>query len=182
MIRKSACVVVLTLVLLAGCTKKEEAAPTVGSEAVPVAKAGSKAIHWEKIARIPFARLQGLLPDTVLGMKRSELRGSTTPDGERTYSEASADYKGADDTVLTLTIQDHPVQAVENVSSKTTSFKGFPVTQEEENSDHAAFHIAVGDRFIVQADGQKLKAAQLRSAVEKLDLGKLASWKLEGVK
>ena len=187
MIRPSVCLVVVALVLVAGCTKKDEAAqagaaPAAAGEPAAPKTAGGKTINWEKIQRVPFARMQALLPDTVLGFKRSDLRGSTNPDGERTYSEAAADYKGPGDTELRLLIQDHPVQAGENVSSKTTSFKSFPVTKEEENSDESRFHIVVGDRFIVEAYGQKLKVAQLKVALEKVDLAKLAMWKLEGVK
>lgn len=184
MIRKSACLFVVAVVLLEGCTKKDDAAPTTGSAATgaPAKAAGGKAVNWEKIERVPFARLQSLLPETVLGMKRGDVRGSTNPDGERTYSEGAADYTGPNETQLTLTVQDHPVQAVENISSKTTTFKGFPVFREHESSDESQFDIVVGERFIVEAHGQKLKVAQLKTALEKIDLAKLAGWKLEGVK
>jgi hypothetical protein len=189
MIRTSVSLVIV-LVVLAGCTKKDDqaaqaagaAATGAAAPAVAAKAAGGKAVNWEKIERIPFARMQGLLPDTVLGLKRSDLRGSTNPDGERTYSEASADYTGPNETHLTLTIQDHPVQAVENIGSKTTSFKGYPVFREHEGSDDAQFHFVVGDRFIVEAHGSKLKVAQLKTAFDKIDLAKLATWKLEGVK
>lgn len=183
MIRNSLCLLAVTLTLLGGCTKKDEAAPTTGTTAAPAAKAASgKAVNWEKVERVPFARMQALLPATLLGMTRSDLRGSTNPDGERTYSEAAADYIGPNESQLTVTLQDHPVQAGENVSSKTTSFKTYPVTKEEENSEGAHFNIVVADRFIVEVRGQKLKVAQLKSALEKVDLAKLATWKLEGVK
>jgi hypothetical protein len=186
MLRTSACLLVVAAVALSGCSKKADPAQagteTTGAPAVGAAKAGGKAVNWEKIERVPFARLQGLLPDAVLGMKRTNLGGSTNPDGERTYSEATADYEGPNETRLTLSIQDHPVQAAENVSSKTTSFKGYPVTTEREDSEEAQFYMVVGDRFIVGSRGQKLKAAQLRTAFEKVDLAKLATWKLEGVK
>ncbi len=187
MIRKAAWLVVVGVAVLGGCTKKEDAdkvqttgtaAPTPGAVKGP----GGKAVSWEKVERVPFARLQGLLPETVLGMKRSDLRGSTNPDGEHTYSEAAADYAGPNETQLTLTIQDHPVQAVENISSKTTSFKTYPVVREQESSEDSQFNVVVGDRFIVEAHGQKLKAAQLKTALEKIDLAKLAAWKLEGIK
>ena len=174
----------LAVALLGGCTKKDEPAPAGAAAATGAAAKGpaGKAVNWEKVERVPFARLQGLLPETVLGLKRGDVRGSTNPDGERTYSEAAADYTGPNDTHLTLTIQDHPVQAVENISSKTTSFKGYPVFREQESSEDSEFDIVVGDRFIVQARAQKLKAAQLKTAFEKIDLAKLATWKLEGVK
>ena len=186
MIRKSACLVVVavSVSILGGCTKKEDQVATTGaggSVAAPKA-AGGKAVHWEKVERVAFARLQGLLPETVLGLKRNDLRGSTNPDGERTYSEASADYEGPNDARLTLTIQDHPVQAAENIGSKTTSFKGYPVYREQESSDDSQLHIVVGERFIVEAHGTKLKVSQLKTAFDKVDLAKLATWKSEGVK
>ena len=165
MFPKSALVVIaVSLSVLGGCTKKDDQVATTGaggSGAAPKV-AGGKAVSWEKVERVAFARLQGLLPETVLGLKRSDLRGSTTPDGERTYSEASADYEGPNDAHLTLTIQDHPVQAAENISSKTTSFKGYPVFKEEESSSDSQFNFVVGDRFIVEARAAKLKVAQLK--------------------
>ena len=174
----------VVVLALGGCTKKEDPVQTTGAtKTAPAVKgSGGKAVNWEKVERVPFARLQALLPEAVLGMKRTDLRGSTNPDGERTYSEAAADYEGPNETHLTLTIQDHPVQAAENVSTKTTSFKGYPVTKEDENSSESNFFIVVGDRFILEAHGQKLKVSQLKTAFDKIDVAKLATWKLEGVK
>ncbi len=185
---RTACVVLVAVVavsILGGCSKKDEAAPTGAATTTTTAggkPAAKNAVNWEKVERVPFAKLQSLLPDTVLGMKRGDLRGATHPDGERTYSEAAADYNGPNESHLTITIQDHPVQAVEFISSKTTSFKGFPVFGESESSDNADLKFIVGDRFIVEAHGDKLKVAQLKTAFDKVDTTKLATWKSEGVK
>lgn len=187
MVRVVALLLLSATVTLLGCDKKKDeaggAATTGGTAAAPAANpAGGKAVNWEKVTRVPFARLQSILPETVIGMKRANLGGSTVPDGERTYSEGVGDYTGPNETTLSIIVRDHPVTAHESLSSKTTVFKGYPVVAENENSDEASMEIIVGERFVVQARGAKLKVAQLKSALEKVDLAKLDSWKSEGLK
>lgn len=188
MLRQSATVVlVAAAVVFGGCKKKSDEAKagsgdTTGATGAAPATGGAKAVNWEKVQRVPFARLQGLLPETALGMKRTNLGGQTVPDGEATYSEGSADFEGPSETGLTLTLQDHPVHAHDSISSKTTTFKSFPVVQESENSEESDLTVVVGERFVLHAHGRKLKVAQLKSVLEKMDLTKLASWKLEGMK
>ena len=194
MFRETMTTLLVSALLLGGCTKKDKAdAPDKTTEKASgksASKAASsstaaegerKAVSWEKVERVPFAKLQSLMPDPALGMKRSNLAGQTVPDGERTYSEATATFEGANEQSLTITIQDHPMLAQDDLASKTTAFKGYPVVEEREDSNEAGFTILVGDRFIVHARGDKVTAAQLKSVVEKLDLAKLASWKLEGI-
>ncbi len=188
MFRESVTVaLVAAAVLVSGCSKKNEdgtkaGGDTNGATGAAPAAGGAKGVSWEKVQRVPFAKLQGLLPDTALGFKRTNLGGQTVPDGESTYSEANGDYEGPNETGLSVTVQDNPVRARDSLSSKTTTFKGFPVVQESENSDEADATLVVGDRFVVHAHGRKLKVAQLKSVMEKMDLAKLASWKGEGVK
>ena len=188
MLRNSATVVlVAALVLVGGCSKKHEDGTKVGGDTNGATGAAhttgsAKAVNWEKVERVPFARLQGLLPDTALGFKRTNLGGQTIPDGESTYSEATGDYEGPNETGLSVVAQDNPVRARDSLSSKTTTFKGFPVVQESENGDESDVTILVGERFVVHAHGRKLKVAQLKSVIEKMDLAKLASWKGEGLK
>lgn len=189
MLRESCAVALVSAaVLLSGCSKKNEDAPkagtgdTAGATGATPAAAGAKNVKWEKIQRVPFARLQTLLPDTAAGFKRTNLGGQTVPDGEATYSEATADYDGPNENGVNLTVQDNPVHARDALDSKTTTFKGFPVIQESESGDESDVTILVGERFVVRAHGRKLKVAQLKAVMEKMDLAKLASWKGEGLK
>jgi hypothetical protein len=187
MLRESVIVlVVAAAVSSAGCSKKNDDGTKAGaggsSGATAPAVGAKNGVNWEKVQRVPFAKLQSLLPDAPLGFKRTDLRGQTVPDGESTYSEGAADYEGANETGLTLTVQDHPVGSRDSIASKTTTFKGHPVVGESEGSDEAELRIVVAERFMIIAHGRKLKVAQLKSVVEKMDLAKLASWKLEGVK
>ena len=89
-------------------------------------------MDWEKIERVPFAKLQTLLPESLLEMKRTDLGGRTIPAGAETYSEANARYEGPNDAFLNVTIQDHPTSAKDSISSKTSTFKSHPVTLEQE--------------------------------------------------
>jgi hypothetical protein len=197
MLRRSASVVLVFAVIAAGCSKKDEAtgaggaggaggggAGGAGGSAVPAKAAGGKAVEWAKVERVPFAKLQTTMPDPILpGFKRTEQGGSVVPDGESTYSEANATYHGPNDASIHVVVQDHPIASRDLLPNKTTAFKGFPVVHEHETSDDSEFRIIVADRFIVFVQGGgKVKVAQLKAAVEKLDLVKLASWKNEGIK
>ena len=179
--------VVTVTMLLGGCKNKEEKLLEQGAVAAqpeknaPPTLTGAKAVKWEKVERVPFAKLQSILPEGLAGMKRTNLGGSTVPDGDATYTEGVAEFEGQNESGLTLTIQDHPVRATESLSSKTTVWKGYPVVSESENSDSSELGFVVGDRFMVVVQGRKLKVAQVKAALEKVDFQKLASWKLEGL-
>ncbi len=188
---RTATVCLLACVLaVGGCKKKDEAPPqeqgsSSGTPATTTAApaAAGKAVDWAKIERVPFAKLQTLLPETLPnGLKRTDLRGSTTPDAEHTFTEAAADYEGPKDAHMTVTIHDNPLDAQSRISSKTTSFKGYPVVGESEGGGASDLTFVVGDRFVVTAHGNEVKVADLKTALEKVDLAKLATWKDQSLK
>lgn len=189
MLRKTLVVVALSILATTACKKKSETEGTTGASsgggggtaATTAAAAGGKK-QWQTVDRVPFAKLQTILPATLGALKRSDLGGSMVPQDEYTHSEANAHYDGPKDAVLVLRIEDNPVDAEDQIPSKTSSFKGFPVVQESEGGGAADVRIVVGDRFIVSAHGNEMTAADVKAALEKLDLTKLASWKDEGVK
>jgi hypothetical protein len=179
-------------VVSSGCSKKDktETATTTGSTAAAVegttadpSGAGTAAKrNWEKIERVSFVKLQSLLPDAAIGMKRTGLNGNTVPNGEGTFTEGIAEYEGANESSLELKIQDYPTEAEALLGSKSTTHKGFPVANEHESSDDSSMQLIVGERFVVSATGHKIRVAQLKTALEKVDLAKLATWKDEGIK
>lgn len=189
MLRNSATVLLVCALFVGGCKKNNEEASATGAGETPAAAdkaaegAAAPAIAWENVERVPFSDLQGLLPETVLGMKRTDLAGKTEP-GEYMHTEASAEYEpeGDDERRLTLVLQDYPTYARDSLSSKTSSFKGYPIVREAESSGYGEINFVVGDRFFVVARGPMMKVADLKSAFEKVDLAKLASWKDQGIK
>lgn len=191
MMRKMMVVLALSVVAGAGCKKKNEAEGTAGASSgasasasegtSPANGAGAKK-KWSTVDRVPFAKLQTLLPETLGALKRTDLGGSMQPQDEYTHSEANAHYEGPNDSAMQLTIEDNPVHSEEKIPSKTSSFKGYPVVTEREGGGSADLEVIVGDRFSVRAHGTGLKAAEIKGHLEKLDLAKLASWKDEGVK
>lgn len=174
---------------LAACTKKDEAAAGA-AKATPAENGGATAApgtpgaktDWAKVERVPFAKLQTVLPDSVLTLKRNNLGGETVPNDEYTHSKAIGEYEGPGEKTLSITIEDNPAKARDVLGQKMPAWKGHPVTSESESSDHAEVTIVVGERFFVAGNAGKLKAADIKSAFEKIDLAKLASWKNEGVK
>lgn len=190
MLRSAIGVGLLVVVVGLGCKAKVDQAHSDGDAAQSGARAAAGAdspsaagtkVDWQKIERVPFAKLQTLLPATIADMKRTGLEGTTVPDGEATFSQASASYEGPAESTLQLEIQDNPVTARELLGSRSTTFKGYPVVVESETEDEADVKIIVGDRFIVRGYAVKRKVAQVKTAFESVDLAKLASWKLEGM-
>jgi hypothetical protein len=176
-----------------GCSKKDKVegstgtttgATTAAAEGTggPSGAGTAAGKNWEKIERVSFNKLQSLLPETAIGMKRTGLNGNTVPAGEQTYTEGIAEFEGPNESSLSLKIQDYPSEAAQLLGSKSTTYKGFPVASEHESSDESSMVLVVGERFLVTASGQKVKVAQLKTALEKVDLAKLASWKDEGIK
>ena len=167
----------------AAAAKAESSAkkPTATATADAEEKPAAKGTDWEKVERVPFAKLQSLLPESLGGLKRTDLGGSTTPDGEHTYSEGVADYAGDDEVSMHVSVQDHPALARDQMPTKTTTFETYPVVGESEGGGAAELRIIVGERFLVSVNANKRTVAQVKEAVKTLDLAKLASWKGEGL-
>ena len=181
-------------VVTSGCSKKDKteaaglttaastAAAVEGTTGDPSGAGTATKRSWEKIERVSFVRLQSLLPDAAIGMKRTGLNGNTVPNGEGTYTEGIGEYEGPNETSLELKIQDFPTEAEALLGSKSTTYKGFPVANERESNDESSTQLVVGERFVVTATGHKIRVAQLKTALDKVDLAKLATWKDEGIK
>ena len=193
MVRSSVALLLVGLLVVSGCKKKsedgQETASSSGGGAAATGTAatntgsGGKAVDWAKVERVPFATLQTILPENLpLSLKRTNLAGSTNPDGEHTYTEASAAYEAPKDVVLNVTVTDNPLRAKDLIESKTSSFQGHPIVSESESQGFSDLQFVVGERFVVSAHGQELKVAQLKTALEKVELAKLASWKDQGLK
>lgn len=164
------------------------AAKTAGTTAATTAAATGDApkgaVDWEKVERVPFAKLQGLIPENAGGIKRTNLTGQTVPDGAATYSEATGEFNGEGDEPpnFRIVIQDHPFEAEQQLPNKTTAYKDYPVFGESEDDNESDLKIIVANRFIVHLHGGgKKKVADLKAILDKMDLAKLASWKSEGI-
>jgi hypothetical protein len=193
MVRSSVALLLVGLLVVGGCKKKNEdgqegasSGGGTGAAATGTAAtnsgAGAKAVDWAKVERVPFATLQTILPESLPeNLKRTDLGGSTNPDGEHTYTEATAAYEGPKESVLNIRVHDNPLQAKDLIASKTSAFKGHPIVSESEGQGFADLQFVVGERFVVTVHGQELKVAQLKTALEKVDLTKLASWKDQGL-
>jgi hypothetical protein len=184
-----AAAVCLLVVPVVGCSKKDKpevggagaTTPTAAVEGAggPSAAGTANGKDWDKIDRVSFSKLETLLPESANGMKRTGLNGNAVATA---YTEAIADYEGPNEATMMFRLRDFPTDAEAKVESKSTLYKGYPVTSERETNDDSAFDLVVGDRFVVSAEGHKVKLAQLKTALEKVDLAKLATWKDEGVK
>ena len=194
MVRRSVMLLLVGLVLVGGCKKKEEgqanasssgaAGETTGAAATNAGSGATGAqVDWAKVDRVPFSKLQTIFPESLPNeLKRKDLGGSTNPDGEHTYTEATASYEGPKERVLNVHVRDNPLSAKEALASKTSAFQGYPIVAESESQGFSNLEFIVGERFTVTVSGQELKVAELKTSLEKVELAKLASWKDEGLK
>lgn len=180
----------LALAGTAGCSKGKDKDKEASGAAAATAAAGTpakgapaktKQVNWAEVERVPYSKLQTLIPSTLLNLKRNDLSGSTHP-GDDMHTEATGTFDGPNEAHLRIELYDQPVSAGDLIASKTSSFKGYPVVEDGESGNTATLKFVVGSRFIVRVYGENLKGADVRAAAEKLDLAKLESWKDEGVK
>ena len=143
--------------------------------------------------------LKAFLPDSVGGLKRSNLSASRNAAMGIQASQASADYRDGDGTQITLEVADTgtakgfvamaaalaPEQEheTEHGYDKTYTSKGRMVHEEwNTQSRRGEYSVVIGQRFTVKADGQADNIDQLKKAVGTVDLDKLEAMKNAGVK
>jgi hypothetical protein len=133
--------------------------------------------------------LQGLLPGSVAGYARGETSSSSGGAAGLSVSEAEAHYARGAQTI-TLQVTDMggasglaAMAGAFNVQSNRTTSTGYEkvgnvggrMTTEEWDSasKNGKYGVMVGQRFMVEADGQGASMAELKSAVTAVNFGTL---------
>lgn len=150
---------------------------------------------------VDFRELKALLPEDLSGMKRSNAEGERSSAMGFTISKAEARYESESGASAHITITD--VGAMAGVAAMATyawaagtvdretetsyersvaikGYKGYEKYDRQSNSGEV--QVLVAGRFVVEVDGNNMPMDAIKSALEKVDLGKLESMKNVGVK
>ncbi len=150
---------------------------------------------------VDFRELKEMLPEDLSGMKRTNAQGQKSGAMGFTLSTAEARYEAESGARIKLTITDAGAVAGmagmalfawagmeidkedENGYEKTTTIKGYRGFEKFNSSSKSSeVSLLIGGRFIVQLEGDDVSMDDLKSALDKVDLGKLEGMKNVGVK
>jgi hypothetical protein len=163
--------------------------------AVSGAANGSK-----KVETVDYKELKALLPESLPGMKRTDASGEKTAAMGMQVSNAEGRYSGDNGSYMTIKITDIGSMTglagmaayawarvtVDRESDsgyeKTSTIGGYRSHEKYNNpSKSGEVSVLVGDRFVVEVDGNNVDMNAIKNAVGKVDLGKLNSMKGQGV-
>jgi hypothetical protein len=170
------------------------AAAVSAVNAMNTAAAGGK-----KIETVDFRELKEMLPGSANGLARTDATGEKNGAMGMTISTAEGTYTNGDKQI-TLKITDIGAMAgigsmsayawaqtdidreSDNEYEKSTTFKGFKAFEKYNKQSHSGdLSVLVGDRFIVEANGNNVDMKAIKKAVEGIDLRKLDGMKAKGV-
>jgi hypothetical protein len=141
---------------------------------------------------VDFRELKALLPEKLGDMKRVEASGEKAGAMGFALSHARGRYKGTSEDRASIKILDTgglmgPMafavaglamveidKETEDGYEKTTTFEGKKAFEKYNNkSKRGEIKVIVGNRFVVEVDGDELSMDALKAAVKSIDLGKL---------
>ena len=150
----------------------------------------------EPVDPVNFKELKELLPEKVSGLNRKESSGEKNGAMGFTISRAEAKYTGNSNESVHIEIFDTGGVAgvgtmalaawtmadidkeTANGYEKTTKLEGYKGYEKYNNeSKSGELNILVGDRFVVNVNGDNVTMEQLKSILSDLDLDKLAGLK-----
>lgn len=150
----------------------------------------------EAVDPIDFRKLKDLLPEKLSGMSRTEATGEKSGAMGFTVSTAQAKYKGDSNESLDIEIVD--TGGIAGVSTmalaawsiaeidketangyeRTTQIDGHKAFEKYDNQDKSGeINVLVGDRYVVNVQGDNVTVDQLKEALNGIDLGKLGELK-----
>lgn len=153
--------------------------------------AGMGAGAPSKAPLVDFRELKALLPESLAGLKRKSASGEKSAAMGMGVSEAKAEYGGEGKGRLRVKLIDTGGMAgfaaaafamagveidkeTEDGYEKTTKIDGRKAFEKYNNSSkNGEIKIFVGNRMLVEVDGDDLPMETLKEAVEKIDIGKL---------
>ena len=191
------------VLLLASCGNKEENTSEQIEESENPADAlqalADKAKEMgkrEAVDPIDFRKLKELMPENLIGLKRTEATGEKSGAMGFTVSTAQARYEGENNASLKVEIVD--TGGIAGVSTmalatwsmaeidkettdgyeKTTQLEGYKAFEKYNNTDKSGeINVLVADRYVVNVEGDNVSVDQLKEALKDIDLKELAGLK-----
>ncbi len=151
-----------------------------------------------KVEVVDMAKLKALLPETVAGLKRSRFEGEKTAMGGFKMSKAEAQYRDDSNRNITLELTDiggnkmfgamFAWAMIESDKETDTSYEkmgkvdGRP-THEKFHKDGSSgeYGVLVAGRFMIEARGNNVDMATLKTAANAIGFSNLEAMKDEGV-
>ncbi|MGD9489512.1 MAG: hypothetical protein AB7W47_15950 [Calditrichaceae bacterium] len=182
----------------------EEAAKKMAENADDMSKAmekmGEAFSGGESVEPVSFKDLKALLPESLPGMERTSATGEKTSAMGIKVSEANGEYQSDDGSLIEIKIMDMgsmsgfaamatyawTMTEFERESDtgyeRTTKISGYKAFEEYNSDDkYGKIQILVGDRFIVEIEGNGVEMEALKEAAKKINLGKLFDMRTEGI-
>ncbi len=183
--------------------KMAEAAKAGGNDmgaAMAAMGAALGTTNGKKVETVPFQQLKEMLPASLPGMTRSAATGEKTAAMGLQISNAEGRYRAEDGSSMVIEITDigsmtglagmatyawattEYDRETENGYEKTTTFNGHKAQEKYSKSARSGeLSVLVGSRFVVEASGNNVEIDAIRTALGKVDLGKLDNMKNSGV-
>ena len=185
---------------VAGAVMAEQQPPNMEEAMKALAAMGNamQAAQSNKTALtvVDFRDLKALLPENLPGMKRTNAKGSKNGAMGMTVSEAEGNYEvengeGSIDIKITdmggtgfggLAAAAWTMSDIDNEDDngfeRTTTIDGNKAMEKYNTKDkHGEIQTMVGGRFMVEVTGNDVKSEQIKEALKKVDLKKLAALK-----
>lgn len=155
----------------------------------------------KKVETVDYKELKALLPESLSGMKRTDATGEKTSAMGMQVSNAEGRYS-ADNGGGSMTIKITDIGSMtglagmtayawasvnidresDNEYEKTSTLGGYKSHEKyNKSSKSGEVSVLVGDRFVVDVDGNNVEMDAIKGALSKVDLGKLNAMKGEGV-
>jgi hypothetical protein len=170
-------------------------------QAMAVTMGGAGVAGGSAAEPVDFRELRALLPETVNGLARTDARGERSSGFGMSTSQATGEY-GTGDRSMTLTITDSGTltgllaftqawaaldidQESDTGFERTFKLKGHPAHisySSDSGYSYGQSQVIVGGRFIVALEASNVDPAELQRGLESVDIDKLDSMKLIGVK
>jgi hypothetical protein len=154
----------------------------------------------KKVETVDYKELKALLPESLPGMKRTDASGEKTAAMGMQISNAEGRYRADDGSSTRIKITDigsmtglagmaayawarvEVDRESDSGYEKTTNIGGYRAHEKYNNSSKSGeVSVLVGDRFVVEVDGNNVDMNTIKTALSKVDLGKLNSMKGQGV-
>ncbi len=155
----------------------------------------------KKVETVDYKELKALLPESLPGMKRTDASGEKSAAMGMQISNAEGRYR-SDDGNSSMTVKITDIGSMtglagmaayawsrvdvdregDNEYEKTSTFGGYKSHEKyNKGSKDGEISVLVGDRFVVEVDGNTVDMDAIKAALGKVDLGKLNSMKGQGV-
>ncbi|TLV00520.1 hypothetical protein [Dyadobacter luticola] len=149
----------------------------------------------ETVDPVDFRKLKELLPEKLSGLDRTEATGEKSGAMGFTVSTAQAKYKSGEESIDVEIVDTGGIAGVSTMAlaawsmaeidkettsgyEKTTKIEGYKAFEKYNNdSKSGEVNVLVGDRYLVNVEGNNITVDQMKDILKEIDLAKLKDLK-----